>query len=210
MHTFNKGFGLIEVVVAIAIIALLAGGGYYLAASGDRNVIEEGAMMEKEAEDVMKDIEAMMEEKNGMMEQGGAMMEENKAMEKGASQYQGTVLAGSIAPLLDFTKADYDAALASQKLVVLYFYANWCPICKAEVRNALYPAFNELQNSNVIGFQVNFNDNETDTDEEALARQFGVAYQHTKVFLKDGNRILKSPESWNKNRYATEITQAAN
>ena len=66
-------------------------------------------------------------------------------------------------------------------------------------------AFNELSSDKVVGFLVNYNDDQTDDDERNLAREFGVAYQHTKVFLKDGQRILKSPESWNKDRYLNEL-----
>ena len=74
--------------------------------------------------------------------------------------------------------------------------------------NALYPAFDELDLEGVVGFRVNYNDNQTDNDEKDLAREFGVAYQHTKVFVKDGERILKSPESWDKGRYLEEINSA--
>ena len=123
-------------------------------------------------------------------------------------KYSGAVLAGKSAPLLDFNKADYDASLKSDKLVVLYFYANWCPICKNETANALYPAFNELSSDKVIGFRVNYKDDQTDNDETNLAKEFGVAYQHTKVFVKNGARILKSPEGWDKNRYQSEINKA--
>jgi thiol-disulfide isomerase/thioredoxin len=124
--------------------------------------------------------------------------------------FTGNVLAGSVTPLLDFNKADYDKALKDKKLVVLYFYANWCPTCKAETANALYPAFNKLNNSDVIGFRVNYNDDQTDSNEKDLAREFGVAYQHTKVFLDNGQRILKSPESWNTERYLSEINKISN
>jgi len=121
--------------------------------------------------------------------------------------YVGTVLAGRPAPLLDFTKADYDAAVKSDKLIVLYFYANWCPTCKAE-----FPitrgAFDELTTDKAIGFRVNYNDDQTDDDEKNLAREFGVAYQHTKVFVKNGKRILKSPETWGDKRYDIEIDRA--
>lgn len=123
-------------------------------------------------------------------------------------KYTGAILAGKSAPLLDFVKADYDAALKSDKLVVLYFYANWCPICKNETANALYPAFNELTTDKVIGFRVNYNDNQTDNDEKNLAREFGVAYQHTKVFVRNSQRTLKSPEGWDKTRYLDEISKA--
>src|SRR3990167_10457972 len=135
---------------------------------------------------------------NKEKETDGAMM----------AKYTGTVLAGKSAPLLDFTKADYDVAVKSDKLIILYFYASWCPICKAETANALYPEFNELTLDKVVGFRVNYNDNQTDNDEKNLAREFGVAYQHTKVFVKNGQRILKSPEGWDKTRYGIEVNKA--
>jgi len=149
------------------------------------DVIKEGAMMKKEGETIMK-------------KEDGTMM----------AKYTGTVLAGKSAPLLDYNKADYDAAVKSDKLVVLYFYANWCPICKAETANALYPEFNKLTSDKVVGFRVNYNDSDTDSNEKALASQFGVAYQHTKVFVKNGTRILKSPEGWDDKRYDMEINKA--
>lgn len=119
-------------------------------------------------------------------------------------KFSGQILAGKSSPLLDFSKADFDKALASDKLVVLYFYANWCPICKAEFPK-LQQVFNELTIDQIIGFRVNYNDNQTDSDEKALASQYGVAYQHTKVFIKNGQRIGKWPDSWNKDRYLSEI-----
>ncbi len=88
---------------------------------------------------------------------------------------------------------------------MLYFYANWCPTCKKEFADALVPAFNDLQSDEVIGLRVSFKDNETDSDEEDLAREFGVAYQHTKVFLKNGERVSKHPDSWDKQKYLEEI-----
>jgi len=122
-------------------------------------------------------------------------------------KYSGAVLAGTSAPLLDFQKADYDVAVASDKLIVLYFYANWCPICKAEFPK-MQEAFNEITHHDVVGFRVNYKDNQTDQNEQNLARQFGVAYQHTKVFLKNGKQILKAPDGWDKARYITEINKA--
>ncbi len=141
-----------------------------------------------------------------MVEPEGKMMNETAMEPKG---YSGAVLAGSSSPVIDFNMADYQAAVQSDKLVVLYFYANWCPICRAEVPQ-MYEAFNELETNEVIGFRVNFNDDQTDSNERELARQFGVPYQHTKVFLKNGQSILKSPEGWDKSRYIFEINKALN
>lgn len=122
-------------------------------------------------------------------------------------QFTGEVLAGTSSPLLAFNQADYEAAINSGKLVVLYYYANWCPICRAEFPKA-EAAFDQLQTDQVVGFRVNFNDTQTDDAEKALAREHGVAYQHTKVFVKNGQRILKSPETWETDRYLTEINAA--
>lgn len=121
-----------------------------------------------------------------------------------ATSYAGTSLAGTSAPLLDFTADDYNAALQTDKLIVLYFYANWCPICREEFPK-MQSAFNQLTTDQVIAFRVNFNDNETDDLEQSLARAHGIAYQHTKVFVQGGQQILKSPETWEEERYLTEI-----
>ncbi len=105
----------------------------------------------------------------------------------------------------EFSLSSYSAALSSGKLVVLYFYANWCPECKAEFPK-LEEAITELSDNRVAAFRVNYKDNQTEVAEEDLARQFGVAYQHTKVFLRGTkNVLLKNGQSWDKNRYLTEI-----
>jgi hypothetical protein len=61
----------------------------------------------------------------------------------------------------------------------------------------------------VIGFRVNYKDNETDSDEQALASKLGIAYQHTKAAEKDGKRVLKAPAEWDKAMYLLEINRLA-
>lgn len=122
------------------------------------------------------------------------------------STFTGKVLAGSTTPYLEFTKADYDKALAEQKIIVLNFYANWCPSCQAEHPEALR-AFNTLEANNVVGFRVNFKDSETDADEAALAKQFAIPYQHTKVVLKDGAEVARSSDNWDSNAYLAQIAK---
>lgn len=134
----------------------------------------------------------------------GAMLKKEDSSE---IQFSGKVLAGTRAKVLDFNQADYALALASDKILVLYFYATWCPVCKVEIEE-MYNAFNELTTDDVVAFRVNYNDDDTDADEVALAREFGIAYQHTKVFIKNGKRVLKNLESWKKERYISEIQSA--
>ena len=195
----QKGFAMPVIIAIVAVVLVLGGVVYYANQSRTQEdkMTQEKAMMEKKAME-QKENDAMMEKKDE-----GTMMDEGETMMK----YSGAVLAGTSAPLLDFTKADYDAALKTDKLVALYFYANWCPTCKAEFP-IMQEAFNELSTDKVIGFRVYYNDDQTDNDEKNLAKEFGVAYQHTKVFVKNGQRILKSPESWDDKRYDMEISKA--
>ena len=157
------------------------------------------------ATDVMEKKDAMMEKEGAMEQEGTTEKKEDSMMEK--SSYIGKVLAGTESTkYLDFNKADYDKALNEKSKILLYFYANWCPICKREqVDN--FAAFNEINEPDLIGFRVNYRDSDTDANEEALAKEFGVSYQHTKVILKDGQRVLKAPDSWDKQRYLEELSK---
>ena len=193
----EKGFTVLLVIATVA-LAVIIGGAFYFTAR-EQSPATEDAMAKPDEDAMKKDGAAMDKKDDAMMEKEGEMM---------TVKYTGTVLAGKSAPLLVYNKADYDTAMQSDKLVVLYFYANWCPICKSETANALYPAFNELATDTVVGFRVNYNDSDTDSNEKSLASQFGVAYQHTKVFVKNGQRILKSPEGWDEKRYDMEISKA--
>lgn len=139
----------------------------------------------------------------------GAMIKDDAAMEKDkmtVSSYKGKVLAGTTSKYFEFNKADYDRALKENKNILLYFYASWCPICKKEQVDT-FAAFNELSDPNLIGFRVNYKDGDDDAEEKALAQQYGVAYQHTKVILKDGKQVAKFPDSWNKQRYLDELAK---
>lgn len=176
-------------------------------AGGDAMKEDSGDVMEMKKDDaMMKQDGDAMEKKNDSMESGESM-DAMKKEDASSLQFVGTKLSGTSSPLLDFNKADYDKAVASEKLVVLYFYANWCPICRAEFPKA-EAAFGKLTGDQVVGFRVNFNDDQTDDNEKALAREYGVAYQHTKVFVRNGQRILKSPEAWEEERYLQEIEKA--
>ena len=139
----------------------------------------------------------------------GVIMESGETMkgEMMEPSFNGKILAGTEkTKYLDFNKADYGRALKEKKKILLYFYANWCPLCKKE-QPETFAAFNEINDPDLIGFRVNYRDSDTDADEEALAKEFGVSYQHTKIILKNGQKIGKWPDSWDKQRYLDELAK---
>ena len=121
-----------------------------------------------------------------------------------APTYTGNRLAGTVTPYLEFTQSDYDQAVAAGSTIVLDFYANWCPICRAE-EPALFSSFDTLNDPTVVGFRVNYNDDDTDDAEDALANQFGVTYQHTKVILRSGQVELKTQNTWDETSLAEAL-----
>lgn len=120
--------------------------------------------------------------------------------------YSGRVLAGQESPYLEFSPADFELATATNKLIVLNFYANWCPICRAE-EPVLVAGFNRLTNPSVIGFRVNYKDDQTSGDENALADRLKITYQHTKVLLRGQNELARSGESWDQATFESTIKQ---
>lgn len=122
--------------------------------------------------------------------------------------WNGELLAGtSDLPLLDFEQSDYEYALANNKKIAFLFFADWCPTCRNEIKNAVIPAFSELENDDLVTFLVNIEDRNTDKFEEALQREFQVLGRHVKVFVgQDGEVIQKSaPENWTTDRYVEEL-----
>ncbi|MBI4044363.1 MAG: thioredoxin family protein [Candidatus Diapherotrites archaeon] len=108
-----------------------------------------------------------------------------------------------------FTVERFEQVKGEGKVILLEFYANWCPICNRQ-KPELEQAFVELNNSNIAGFQVNYNDSETDENEKALARKFGVAYQHTHVVIDSSeNILLKELTEWSKEETISKLETAA-
>jgi len=103
-----------------------------------------------------------------------------------------------------YEKEEYEKSLAEGKVVLLDFYANWCPICRSE-NPKIRQGLSELNDLNVIAYQVHYNDNQVSEDEKDLAREYGITYQHTKVILKNGKVVLKSLEAWDKEKTIEEL-----
>lgn len=83
-------------------------------------------------------------------------------------------------------------AQAARGRRVLYFYANWCPTYRPADANLRE---NEARiPENMIVVRVNYNDSDTDAEEKALAKQYGITYQHTFVQIdRQGKELTK----WN-------------
>jgi thiol-disulfide isomerase/thioredoxin len=179
--------------------------------------LQDGSVVMTNGKVIRKDGSSFMLQEGESIWMDGSFMEAGEMMESTdevemkkeavmeSTGYQGAHLGGSHdTPYIAFTQTDYEKALAEGKTILLYFYANWCPLCKAEQPETI-AAFNDLSNPHLVGFRVNYKDSETDADEEALAKQFGITYQHTKVILKDGKQTLKSLDSWKKTDYLNAL-----
>ena len=197
--------GNILIILVITIVVIGAGVYFYQKNKNDQVMM----MKEKENEVMMKkasDAKAVKAKEGEKMPKEGSMKEKDKMMGK-TTEYSGKLIAGKTAPFLEFKQEDYDKAVKEEKIVFLDFYANWCPICRAE-KSEIESGFNSLTTDKVVGFRVNFNDSNTDAQEKELAKKFEVPYQHTKVILKNGKVILKSVDQWEKNTIVAEINKA--
>ena len=103
-----------------------------------------------------------------------------------------------------FEQNAYEQALRDGKIILLDFYASWCPICRAENPH-LRAGIADINDPRLIAYQVHYNDDETTLEEKNLAQEFGVTYQHTKIILKNGQVVLKSLEQWNKEKTIEEL-----
>lgn len=93
-------------------------------------------------------------------------------------------LAKAQAYYIEYSDDEFNRARAEGRPIALYFWAAWCPICRAEE-----PKIREQIDGldiPVTGFRVNF-----DTETE-LKKRYGIPYQHTLVILDtEGNETSR-------------------
>ncbi len=132
-----------------------------------KDSMKDGSMMKKDGTMMQKPsgAEAMEGKKDGMTKDGEMMMK----MKKGSYEVYGQ---------------DKVSAASSEKNVVLFFRASWCPTCRAldaDIR----------ANLDKIPAKVTILDVDYDTYTD-LKQKYGVTYQHTLIQVDaSGNQIAK-------------------
>lgn len=174
----------VMIVGILAMLAVLAG---CTQALQKDTVMEksEPAMIEQETAPEAATEEAAMEKKDAVMEK---------------EQAETMMTSGFI----DYNKELFDKAQSEGKLVVLAFHADWCPSCVAE-RAAIAGGIKQLPEDKIVVFEVHYKDDQTTDEHTALIKQYQIPYQHTKVVLKDGRMVLKSPKAWTADEFVAEM-----
>ena len=148
---------LLVLIIAVLLLTAVACGNKTAKNNSDSDPEEAGAMMS--APDAVPEGAAMM---MANTEPAGAMM-----MSSGGK--------------VDFTNLDEAQAIAAVGPAVLFFHANWCPSCKADMKQ-IDSRLSELGNITVIV---------VDYDKNAdLKKKYGITYQHTYVQIDgEGKKI---------------------
>lgn len=135
-------------------------------------VIAVGALFVLKQQGKTSDESLMKKDESSMTKEDG---QSDTMMEKSSSY-------------IEYSKEVYEQN--SDKKRVLYFYANWCPICR--------PLDKEISENadkipkDVVILRVNYNDSDTEQEEKDLAKKYGVIYQHTFVQIDSaGNQVNK-------------------
>lgn len=155
---------------------------------------------------------------NSMDSESSETMEEKAIEEKMMNDkttmpettYGGQLIAGTTTQYIRYDEVDFNKARDSGKIIYLYFYATWCPICRTE-RPTILSAFNGMNNPDAVGFEVHFNDGETNEQDKNAARKFGVSYQHTSIIMNSkGDTVYRSLSPISKEEIISEISKAKN
>ena len=124
---------------------------------------------------------------NSRQAEQGKIAQEKAAMEKKEDKMMDK---NSASRYVEYSKAAHDSTVNNRR--VLYFYANWCQICRPADANFKENAGKIPGDVTVI--RVNYNDTDTDQEEKDLAKKYGIIYQHTFVQIDaQGKEVTK----WN-------------
>lgn len=176
----------------------------------DGTMIKPDGTMIKPDGTMVKPDGTMVKPDGTIVNPDGTMIEPDNSTANSDSNPTPAPIAGAESIYEPFSQAAFEAARDSEKKIFLNFYANWCPICKA-AEPKVVDAFSQCNNSEIVGFRVNYNDNQTDSDELALAQAHNVTYQHTYVYLEaDGQTVLfkQLGANWSASELASQLSCA--
>ena len=173
-----------KIIIGGIVLLVLVGGGLFIANQNSQKT-EQAKMAQEKAAMMQKDGATMQQDETPKKEamekkEGEAMMgkDEPKMMKLDSSRY------------VEYSKTVLDQS--AEKRRVLYFYATWCPSCKAANEN--FTANPNKIPADVVVIRTNYNDPNTDQEEKDLAKKYGITYQHTFVQIDgQGKQITK----WN-------------
>lgn len=171
------------IVIALAAVVLGGVGVYALAnknaAMKEAETVQKSDSMVKETVVMQKDPSPMVKTEDVMMKKDEVKMGEPKdAMMEKSGKY------------IPFSSEVLASAASSRR--VLFFYANWCPLCKP-ADESFTKNVSKIP-ADVTLIRVNYNDSDTDQAEKDLAKKYGITYQHTFVQIDaQGNEVVK----WN-------------
>lgn len=104
-----------------------------------------------------------------------------------------------------FTQSEFDKALSDGHDVLVYFFADWCPSCRAELES-FDSSLSKVDRSGIRVFKVNVEDPRNATDEEkAFAKEYDATRRHTKIWIKGGQEVLFDSVQYNEDRYLLEF-----
>ncbi len=108
----------------------------------------------------------------------------------------------------DYSKDNFDKALASDSVLVLYFTSNWCSECtKQDTTNQ--EVFDEIGDQGLVFLKVHILDSETTSESDALAKKFDIVKENSYVVLdKKGAVAFKSMGSIEKETLKIKILEA--
>ncbi len=86
-----------------------------------------------------------------------------------------------------FKKESYESTITYKLPVFLFFYNNACSECEKQ-ESVTIETFNNLGKNSVIGFRVNYADNDTSQDEKDLAKKFGIKDDLVMVILDNNGQ----------------------
>jgi len=88
----------------------------------------------------------------------------------------------------DYTDEYFQKALSEKKIILLYFTANWCPIC-SEQEPVNKKVIEDFKDKGIAARRVHILDSQTTGETDALAKKFDILYQHTYLIL-DKNGVV--------------------